>query len=156
MLTLGEALNQRSDLQKRVAQLAERLRGNVLVQEGDQPAERPEDLVAELHQACDELETLLARINKTNAGTKLPSGITVTEALAHRDVLVLRRSAFRSAIKETSGSGGLWGRYSRSEIRMVRQIDVAAFQAEADALARARRELDTEIQQHNWTTNLSE
>lgn len=156
MPTLGEALNRRSDLQKRVAQLDERLRGNVLVQEGDQPAEPPDELLAELHRACDELEALVAQINATNAATKLPSGMTVTQALARRDVLVLRRSALRSAIKETSGQGGVWRRYSRSEIRMVRQIDVARLQEQADALAKARRELDTEIQQHNWTTDLIE
>jgi len=156
MPTLGEALNQRSDLQKRVAQLGERLRGNVLIQEGDQPAEAPEELLAELGRACDELETLVARINKTNAATTLPSGGTVTEALARRDVLMLRGSALRSAIKEASGRGGLFGRYSRSEIRMVRQVDISALQVQTDALAKARRELDAEIQRHNWMTNLIE
>lgn len=156
MPTLGEALNRRSDLQKRVAQLGERLRANALAQEGDQPAEPPDELLAELDRACDELETLFARINQTNATTKLPSGGTVTEALARRDVLALRRSALRSAIDGASDRGGLFGRYSRSEIRMIRQIDVAALQAQADALARARRELDSEIQQHNWTTDLIE
>jgi len=156
MPTLGEALNQRSDLQKRVAQLGERLRGNVLIQEGDQPAEAPEELLAELGRACDELETLVTRINKTNAATTLPSGGTVTEALARRDVLMLRGSALRSAIKEASGRGGLFGRYSRSEIRMVRQVDISALQVQTDALAKARRELDAEIQRHNWMTNLIE
>ncbi|MCL2419971.1 MAG: DIP1984 family protein [Conexibacteraceae bacterium] len=143
-------------MQKRVAQLGERLRGNVLIQEGDQPAEAPEELLAELGRACDELETLVARINKTNAATTLPSGGTVTEALARRDVLMLRGSALRSAIKEASGRGGLFGRYSRSEIRMVRQVDISALQVQTDALAKARRELDAEIQRHNWMTNLIE
>ena len=155
MPTLGEALNQRADLQKRIAQLGERLRGNVLVQEGDQPAEPPDELLAELHRACNELEVLIARINHTNATSALPSGGTVTEALARRDVLALRSAAVRSAIKEATDRG-LFGRYSRSEIRMVRQIEVAALQEQIDAMAMARRELDNELQQHNWTTPLIE
>jgi hypothetical protein len=155
MPTLGEALNQRSDLQRRIAQLNERVRANVLVQEGDQPAERPEELLAELDRACSELETVIARINQTNAATKLSAGGTVTEALARRDVLAMRTSAIRSAIKEATDRG-LFGRYSRSEIRMVRQVEVASLQEQVDALAKARRELDTELQQHNWTTPLIE
>jgi len=155
MPTLGEALNHRADLQKRVAQLGDRLRANVLVQEGDQPAEPPADLLAELDRACDELEVLIARINQTNAATELSSGGTVTQALARRDVLAMRITAIRSAIKETTDRG-VFSRYSRSEIRMVRQIEVASLQQRADALAKTRRELDTELQQHNWTTPLVE
>jgi prefoldin subunit 5 len=47
-------------------------------------------------------------------------------------------------------------RYSRSEIRMIRHVDVAALRAEIDALAKERRELDTAIQGLNWTAELSE
>lgn len=155
MPTLGEALNQRADLQKRIAQLGDRFRANVLVQEGDQPAELPGELLAELDRACDELETLIARINQTNATTELASGGTVTQVLARRDVLGMRISAIRSAINQATDRGP-FGRYSRSEIRMVRQIDVASLQAQADGLAKARRQLDTELQQHNWTTPLVE
>ena len=155
MPTLGEALNHRADLQKRLAQLGERLRANVLAQEGDQPAEPPAELLAEKDRASGELETLIARINQTNATTHLASGGTVTEALARRDVLGMRLSAIRSAISAATDRG-LFGRYSRSEIRMVRQIEVASLQAQADNLAKARRELDTELQQHNWTTPLVE
>jgi len=117
MPNVGEALNRRADLQKRIAQLGERLRANVLVQEGDQPAESPEELLTELGTACDELESLIATINRTNAASRLSSGGTVTEALARRDVLAIRTSAIRSAIKEATDRG-LFGRYSRSEIRM--------------------------------------
>jgi len=55
MATIGEALNRRSDLQKRIAQLEERLRASVLVQEGEEPPERPEELMTELDSLCGEL-----------------------------------------------------------------------------------------------------
>jgi len=38
----------------------------------------------------------------------------------------------------------------------VRLVDVAAIRARLDDLARERRELDTEIQAHNWTVDLIE
>jgi len=47
-------------------------------------------------------------------------------------------------------------RYGRSEIRFVRLVDVAAIRARLDDLARERRELDTEIQAHDWTEDLIE
>jgi hypothetical protein len=38
-MTLGEALTNRADLQKRIAQLASRLQASGVVQEGDAPPE---------------------------------------------------------------------------------------------------------------------
>jgi hypothetical protein len=118
MTTVGEALNRRSDLQKRVAQLEERLRTSVLIQEDEQPPEEPEELLSELDAHCTELQRLIATINHTNASSRLPTGETVTEALARRDVLALRAAALRTVIR-TATDRGLFG---RSEIRMVRQM----------------------------------
>jgi hypothetical protein len=153
--TLGEGLSRRADLQKRVAQLEDRLRASALVQEGEQPPERPEELIAELGSICDELERLIARINHTNATTKLPNGETVTEALARRDVLALRTGALRSAIRGATDTGP-FGRYSRSEIRLVRQIDVGDLRRFIDDRAGEQRQLDNMLQEHNWTTPLIE
>lgn len=156
-MIVGEALTRRSDLQKRVEQLRERLRGSVLVQEGDEPPENPEELLAELGSVCDELQRLIAQINHTNADTRLSTAETVTGGLARRDVLGIRQQGLRAAVRaatEDSPRGLL--RYSRSEIRMVRQISVSELQAQIDELAKQRRELDMELQAHNWTTPLIE
>jgi hypothetical protein len=155
MTTVGEALNRRSDLQKRIAQLEERLRTSVLVQEDEQPPEEPEELLSELDANCTELQRLIATINHTNASSRLPTGETVTEALARRDVLALRAAALRTVIRAATDRG-LFGRYSRSEIRMVRQIRVSDVQGEVDARAKEQRELDNDLQEHNWTTQLIE
>jgi hypothetical protein len=153
-LIVGEALNRRSDLQKRIAQLQERVSACVLAQEGEEPPERPEALLAEL---CDELQGLIAKINHTNAAARLASGETVTEALARRDVIALRQNALRAAIKAATGGGfGGLTRYSRSEIRTVRQVQVGQLQTQLDALARQRRELDNRLQEHNWQATLME
>jgi len=47
-MKLAEALHLRADLQKRIAQLGDRLNNNARVQEGDEPAEDPAVLLAEL------------------------------------------------------------------------------------------------------------
>jgi SMC interacting uncharacterized protein involved in chromosome segregation len=153
-MLIGEALSRRSDLQKRIAQLQERLRASVLVQEGDEPPESAEDLLAELDSLADELQRLIAQINHTNAGTRLEIGETVTEALARRDVLALRRTSLRTAARAATSEG--FPRFTRSEIRMVRQVRVADVQARIDGLAKEERELDAMLQQHNWTTPLIE
>lgn len=150
-MILGEALNRRSDLQKRVAQVQDRLGASALAQEGDEPPERPHELLEELDALCGELQSLIARVNHTNAATKLSNGETVTEALARRDVLDLRLGALRAVVREATGLRGPLSRYSRSEIRMVRQIEVSDIQRQIDQLAKQRRELDTLLQQHNWS-----
>jgi hypothetical protein len=148
---LGEALARRAELQTRLAQVRDRLRVTALVQEGDQPAEDPQPLLAELDAIASELESLIAAINVTNAQTHLDSGMTLTEALARRDVLGLLHGALKAVADATAQQQA---RYSRSEIRLVRTFDVAAVRARVDQLARDRRQLDVEIQNANWTVDL--
>jgi hypothetical protein len=150
---IGEALSKRADVQKRIAQLGARLQASAVVQEGDSPPEDPARLLAELNELTAELEVLITTINLTNAVSRLESGQIVTAALARRDVLATRQSVLRSAVEAVAQTQA---RYSRSEIRLTRQIDVAALRKELDDLAREQRELDTAIQQYNWTADLIE
>ena len=114
-MKLAEALNQRADLQKRIAQLKERLSNNVKVQEGDQPAENPEDLFSELSNSLKELETMIVRINKTNQETRW-NGKTLTEMIAAKDVLSMHLSTLRSVLDAANVRSD---RYSRNEIKFV-------------------------------------
>ena len=152
-MRIGEALSRRADLQKRIAQIGSRLQASAVVQEGDSPPEDPSRLLAELDELTAELETLITAINLTNAASRLDSGRTVTGALARRDVLTTRQSVLRAAVEAGAETQA---RYSRSEIRLTRLIDVAALRKQIDDLARERRELDTEIQEYNWTADLIE
>lgn len=151
-MKLGEALARRAELQNRLGQVRDRLRISALVQEGDKPPEDPGPLLAELDEIADELEQLIAAINRTNAVTRLPSGSTLTQALARRDVLGLRHSALNAVANATAQQQA---RYSRSEIRLVRTFDVADVRKRVDLLAREQRELDAEIQAANWTVELA-
>jgi len=149
-MKLAEALNQRADLQKRLAQLKERLSNNVKVQEGDSPAEKPEDLFTELNASLKELESLIVRINKTNQET-LWGGRTLTEIIAAKDVLSLHLSTLRAVLDAANVRSD---RYSRNEIKFVRTIDVNELQKKVDSLSKELRELDSSLQQANWMTDL--
>jgi DNA repair exonuclease SbcCD ATPase subunit len=149
-MKLAEALNQRADLQKRIAQLRERLSNNVKVQEGDQPAENPEDLFEELESSLQQLKDMIVRINKTNQET-VWEGTTLTEIIAEKDVLSMHLAALRSTLDAANVRSD---RYSRNEIKFVRTIDVNALQKKVDNLSRDLRVLDSKLQQANWTADL--
>lgn len=152
-MKLGEALNRRADLKSRINQLTGRLSDSAVVQEGDQPPEDPATLLRELDAMSDELQRLVTAINVTNAQTVLPDGRTMTAALAERDILTLRHSVLRGAAQSI---GSDQARYSRSELRMVRHLDLGALRKTIDDLAARRRAVDTDLQEHNWTTDLIE
>ena len=88
-MKLAEALINRSDLQKRLDQLEERLNNNALVQEGEEPAEDPGALLAELETLSASLEDIVTRINLTNASASV-NGKSLTALIAERDVLTKR------------------------------------------------------------------
>lgn len=70
-MKLAEGLSQRSDAQKRLAQLQSRAVACARYQEGEAPAESAADLLAEARAVGDEIENLIRRINRTNAATEL-------------------------------------------------------------------------------------
>ncbi|MEX2246192.1 MAG: DIP1984 family protein [Dehalococcoidia bacterium] len=148
---LAEALIVRADLQKRIAQLKARLIQNAKVQEGEKPAEEPARLIAELGRATRELLDLIQRINRTNVATEISRGVSLSDAIAQRDILKLQHSIYRelgqAAVIEQS-------RYSKSEVKFKATVDVAAIQKEADDFARQHRELDAKIQAANWQAEL--
>ncbi|HKY28320.1 MAG TPA: DIP1984 family protein [Pyrinomonadaceae bacterium] len=152
-MKLAEALILRADCQKRFNQLKARLVTNAKIQEGDQPAETPQELIAELGRVSAELHDLIKRINKTNSATALSTGGTISDALAERDVIALQRAAYAELAQAASINVG---RYTRSEVRYISTIDVAAIQKRADELAKNYRDLDARIQGLNWKTELVE
>ena len=83
-MKLANALSQRAELQTRIHQLETRLYNNAQVQEGESPAEDPQDLLQELEEDYARLEALIACINRTNCCT-LVDGVPLSDLLARRD-----------------------------------------------------------------------
>lgn len=149
-MKLAEALQERADLNHRIDQLKNRLYNNALVQEGEQPAENPQQLLTELEQCIAQLEELMGRINLTNSKTVI-DGRTLTERIAQRDCLTLKINAYRAFLQQASQTAH---RASRTEIKVFSTVDVAQLQKTVDQMARELRLLDNQIQQTNWTTEL--
>ncbi len=149
-MKLASALSERSDIQRRLSELSERLANNAKVQEGDTPAEDPQALLAEMDALIDRLETLIYRINMTNSKVE-SDGESMTLLLARRDCLKKRIAMLRGFLDCASSKVE---RYSRTEIAVRSTVDVAELQKQADRASRELRGLDEKIQELNWTTEL--
>lgn len=149
-MKLAEALNLRSDIEKRIAQLRSRLLNNSKVFDGEKPAEEPAELLKELEGCSEELRTLIARINKTNCAAE-KNGRSITDMLAERDVLAKKLGIYRDFLNNASA---IVNRTTKTEIRIQPAADVKKLQKQVDDMSKAYRELDTAVQELNWTTEL--
>ena len=149
-MKLAEALNLRADLQKRIANLKERLIKNAKVQEGDIPSENPHTLINELNDNIIELENIIKLINKTNSSTYIDNE-SISDIIAKRDALGLKLSILRSFISESADK---IERYSNKEIKILSTVNVAEKQKEIDNLSKEYRLIDTKLQGLNWTTDI--
>ncbi|MGC5053259.1 DIP1984 family protein [Micromonospora sp. DT48] len=138
-MKLAEALTLRADAARRVEQLRSRIVAGARYQEGEEPAEDAAALLAEVGEVLGELESLMRRINRTNAATRVEGG-TLTDALARRDVLRMRHSLITSAADAAAGEGQRGFRQLRSELKMIPALPVAQLRSQADDLARQLRE----------------
>jgi len=90
-------LSIRADLQKKVAQLKERIKESAKVQEGDEPCDNVEELYKELDEAVVQLEDLIYRINITNVQI-VQDGESLTRLIANREVLSMRVKALKEVV----------------------------------------------------------
>jgi hypothetical protein len=162
-MKLAEALIARSELQVRAKELLARSVAAARYQEGETPAEDASALIVEATGAYEELGTLVAQINQTNASYVLAADLTLTSALAQRDTLARRRALLTKVADAGAGKedneylGRHFGaRQMRSELRWEVAVSVPELRDECNQLAREHRELDALIQQANWTADLSE
>ena len=73
-MKLAEALQERADLNTKINELRCRLGNNATVQEGEAPAEDPNELIFQLDECAARLEELIARISATNCATVTEKG----------------------------------------------------------------------------------
>lgn len=150
-MKLAEALILRSDYQKKIYQLKERLSNNVKVQEGEIPSEEPNNIFLEIQQVTRDLTYLIKRINKTNSNVKFDEKRTIADILVERDSISNVRKIISEILQDASFKQD---RFTRSEVKYLTTIDVKEYQEKLDSLSKEFRELDTKIQQMNWTVEL--
>ncbi len=149
-MKLAEALQRRADINREIDQLESRISNNMLVQDGENPNEKPSDLFNELNNKMDELDDLITRINLTNAVVKV-NGKTLTQLIAEKDVLIRKIAVYKTAVYQASLNTS---RARNTEIKVLPTINVQSFQKEIDRMSRQLRETDNAIQSTNWTADL--
>jgi hypothetical protein len=153
-MKLAEALSLRANATRRIQQLRARIVSNARYQEGEEPPENAETLLAEVDGVL-EYETLIQRINRTNAATTIGAEGTLTDALGRRDALRVRHHLLTTAADAAAGNNQAGHtRQLRSELKMLSALPVAELRTQADQLARELRELDVRIQRSNWEVDL--
>jgi hypothetical protein len=152
-MKLAEALAERKAAQQKMGEINERLQRVIIVPQGEQPAEEPTALLAELVTVAERLEWLILAINRTNIAATIASGESLTAAIARRDVLKMRMNVIDATLRS---AGNQYQRTRASEIKFVAALDVPELQRQRDQLAKQYRELDTAIQAANWVVELDE
>ena len=141
-----------ADLNRNIEQLQSRLNNNVLVQEGEEPAEDPQKLKEMLDESIARLAYLIKCINQTNCQTII-DGKSLTELIAQKDALSLKIHAYKDIVYTAAQSVY---RARNTEIKIKQTINVASWQAEIDQMAKNLRLLDNKLQENNWQTDLIE
>ena len=152
-MKLAEALIERAELQKKNGQLIKRVQDNAKVQEGDSPAESPEELIAEYEENMSRLLKLVRRINATNCKTPFDEEMNIADAIALRDCLGQKIKAHREFYESAAiRRNGYYA--SKNEIRFVRFLNIKKIQSRIDQLSKEYREIDTKLQSINWNVDL--
>jgi len=152
-MKLAEALILRADCQKRVEQLKQRLIRSAKAQEGEAPPEDPKLLIDELERTLSTLADLIKRINRTNSITEFQEGIFLSDILAEREILLMKRGAYSDLANSASV---VQDRYTRSEVKFISTVSVSEMQNRVDEISKQYREIDSRIQEANWRVDLAD
>ena len=149
-MKLANALAERAHLQLRLSEIEKRLNNNAKVQAGEEPAENPEELLAEMDEVLCSLEEFITRINLANSRIQA-DGVSMTALLAKRDCLKRRLGIMRGFLNTASERVN---RYSKSEVIVKSTVSVSELQKKVDAYSKELRLVDEKIQELNWTTEI--
>ncbi len=150
-MKLAEALILRTSLNKKISDISNRLYSNSQVQEGEKPAEDPNELLKELDTCIDNLTNLIQKINLTNCTIKFNDKETITDTLARRDTLMIKINALTNLVNRASVTVN---RHSLTEIKVMTVINIKELRKEIDDLSAEHRMIDTKIQELNWLTDI--
>ncbi len=145
-MKIAQALSERKRLTEHVWSLTRQASSVAYIRAGSAlPKTSPDSLVQDAVDVADKLATLIQRIDATNVAVKLPTGLSIRDAMCRRLVL--------KALHEHLGSVR-HDRPADSDTELV--IDAEKLRRTKSNVAREWRELDDAIQQANWTHDLIE
>lgn len=151
-MKLAEALLLRADLQKKLVSLQTRVQKYTVVQEGERPAEDPNEILKQVGEVAGQLHRLVFAINTANLQSAIASGESITEALAKRDSLIIHHKVLVGVVDSCTKPVE---RYGVKEIRWLVTVDVPALQRQIDDVAKQIRELNAAIQEAGWRVEIT-
>lgn len=152
-MKLAEVLLLRGDLQRDLAWAKGQLAKDARVQEGDEPGEPPSALIERIESLTAKLETLITRINEANLAHRDSRGQTLTQLMAHRDMLRLKHATYAAAHAEATNRES---HYGASEIKWKPAFDAAEMRKRVEAISIDLRELNAKVQQLNWSIDIGD
>lgn len=126
-MKLAEALSIRSQLTNKVTQLRSRLNDCVKIQEGDEIAETPHQVVEELDSTLAELRRIIYAINMTNTLTMDENGRNITYLIAERDTLKQRVSILSSAVETLTQKESRYNRAKSDTSALLKRLSPARY-----------------------------
>lgn len=154
-MKIAEALAERAEIAKKLRVLRARIAAAARFHEGEEPLEDAVTLLGEARAAIKREAALVSMINRTNMLTEVSPGVTITMALARRDMLAAEISILNDTADQAGPSMDPYSRgRRRTELVEKTNVPVTDLRREADALSRERRELDGQIQLLNWSTEI--
>lgn len=153
-MKLAEALQRRADLRQKIETVGNRMKENVLVQEGSEPDFDVRQLAKEHCDLMDEWVALVARIGRTNhTATDPATGKTLAQLLVEREAANMEKETYDGIVAVYGEKS--W-RTRGAELKIISTFKAKDAQKQADEAAKRFRELDNTIQMLNWATELAD
>lgn len=152
-MKLGEALTVRARQAQRMNDILGRIKASAQVQEGDTAPEDVNMLIEAYLAVSEDHSLLVAKIARTNNSLMVGAARSLLDLIQEREEMIRRRNMY-GMIAKAASPGDYAYRYSRTEIKTQPTVDIATMRQYEDNANRRVGELDIQIQQINWNTDL--
>ena len=147
-MKLSRALLERRDLTRKISRIKEEIESVLITSENEEVEEITiKSMFDQLRDKMAELEVLNLRIDKVNAVKLMEKLNSLKIADSKIDFLKKCRS------KLLQGNDSM-KYYSRVEIKEKKNISLSVINIELETIENFRKDLDSEIQEINWTTDI--
>lgn len=157
-MKLAEALSERKELLKQIADLDARIRVAAIRYEDEDKEEDALGLVTYRSEKEAELENLIVEINLANINNKLPGkDFSIMVGIARRDVLMGRVAFLKTLVEEIRNRNkneDRWSKRDKDSLKKLAQIPLETAQEMLNRDSKDLRELVAAIQAANWTIEL--
>ncbi len=154
-MNILEALNLKKDLKNRIESLRRRYVNSVTIMKGEKPIEDPQKLLVELEDFFSQLNDISCRISAANTATRNRKGQTLKQLMIEQSIVEQRKECLDRAFEEVLfGDAEVYSCYKKPQSDYDVTIDIESLKKEIDNQEIRLRQLTSEIQQLDLTTEI--